>query len=121
MKYTNSPNNLDPQPWNLENKPVGAVEILSGILTADPRPFVLFSQLQEWTATTKKNQLSNEFITVKITITIKQQTTRYLTCKCLSTSSVALESLTFKSTESSMESCSSKLISKLATKMSASL
>jgi hypothetical protein len=36
------------------NKPVGAVEILSGILTADPRPFVLFSQLQEWTATTKK-------------------------------------------------------------------
>jgi hypothetical protein len=65
MKYTNSPNNLDPQPWNLENKPVGAVEILSGILTADPRPFVLFSQLQEWTATTKKNQLSNELLQQK--------------------------------------------------------
>lgn len=44
-----------------------------------------------------------------------------VTCKCLSTSSVAFESLTLTSTESSIESCSSKLISKLATNMSASL
>jgi hypothetical protein len=33
----------------LRNKPAGATEILSVTLTTAPRPFVLFSQLQELT------------------------------------------------------------------------
>lgn len=43
-----------PMNGTVENKPAGAVEILSEILTAALRPFVLFSQLQEWTATRRR-------------------------------------------------------------------
>jgi hypothetical protein len=48
-----------PQTWRLADKPAGAVEILFATLIAAPQPFALFSQLQEWTAITrKKNKLN---------------------------------------------------------------
>jgi len=45
-----------PQTWRLADKPAGAVEILFATLIAAPQPFALFSQLQEWTAITRKKK-----------------------------------------------------------------
>jgi hypothetical protein len=42
-----------------------------------------------------KNQLSNEIIIEKYNNKIKQQATRYVTCRCLPTSSVVLERYLF--------------------------